>query len=111
MFCPHCGKEYSAQANFCCDRGAALGTPVSSTARKLRRSRTDKRIAGVCGGFASYFGIDATLIRIIWLMLVIFAGCGILAYLIAWIIMPQEPLPQAASVTTAPAIQQTAESH
>lgn len=111
MFCPHCGKEYSAQANFCCDRGAALGTPVSSTARKLTRSRTDKRIAGVCGGFASYFGIDATLIRIIWLMLVIFAGCGILAYLIAWIIMLQEPLPQAASVTTAPAIQQTAESH
>lgn len=49
----------------------------------------DKKLAGVCGGFAEYFGIDPTLIRIIWLVLVVCGGVGLLAYLICWALMPQ----------------------
>jgi phage shock protein C len=59
--------------------------------KKLVRSRTDKKIAGVCGGFADYLDIDATLVRLIWLMLAFFGGWGLIGYLIAWIIMPEAP--------------------
>ena len=97
MFCPQCGKEYPQRVNFCCHCGTALCAPVCIVAKKLTRSRTDKKIAGVCGGFANYFELDVTLVRIIWLMLAVFGGWGILGYLIAWIVMPEEPLPQAAA--------------
>jgi len=56
--------------------------------KKLYRSTDNKIIAGVCGGLADYFGLDATLIRIVWVLLVLLAGTGILAYIIAWILMP-----------------------
>jgi phage shock protein PspC (stress-responsive transcriptional regulator) len=51
-------------------------------------------IAGICAGFAEYLELDPTLVRILWVMLVIFGGCGLLGYIIAWIIMPEEPLAQ-----------------
>jgi phage shock protein PspC (stress-responsive transcriptional regulator) len=50
----------------------------------------NKKIAGVCAGFANYFGIDVTLIRILWLLSLIVAGTGFLAYIVAWIAMPRE---------------------
>ena len=50
----------------------------------------DKKLLGVCSGFAEYFGLDVTLIRIIWVLLVLLAGTGILAYLICWLIMPKQ---------------------
>jgi len=56
-------------------------------AKKLYLS-SDKKIAGVCAGFAEYFDIDPTLVRIIWLVAVLCAGVGLLAYLICWAIMP-----------------------
>ena len=56
--------------------------------KKLYRSTENKIIAGVCGGLADYFGLDATLMRIIWVLLILMAGTGILAYIIAWILMP-----------------------
>ena len=56
--------------------------------KKLYRSTENKIIAGVCGGLADYFGLDATLMRIIWILLVLMAGTGLLAYIIAWILMP-----------------------
>ena len=59
--------------------------------KKLYRSRTDKKLFGVCGGFAEYFEIDATIIRLILALLVVFAGFGVLAYLIAALIMPEAP--------------------
>lgn len=59
--------------------------------KKLYRVKDGKKIAGVCGGIAEYFEKDATLIRLIWIILTIFAGCGILAYIIAAIIMPSKP--------------------
>ncbi len=59
--------------------------------KKLYRSRNDKMIAGVCAGLADYFGIDPTIVRIIFIILV-FAGLGgILVYAILWIITPEEP--------------------
>ena len=44
--------------------------------KKLYRSRTDKKLAGVCGGVAKFFGIDSTIIRLIWVLAVLFAGSG-----------------------------------
>ena len=111
MFCPQCGKEYSERVNFCNQCGAALAARPHGAAKKLERSRTDKRIAGVCGGFASYFEMDATLIRIVWLLLVIFGGCGVLAYLIAWIVMPLEPLLGVADVAPHAELTPSPQSH
>ncbi|MCK8824078.1 PspC domain-containing protein [Fuchsiella alkaliacetigena] len=58
--------------------------------KKLRRSRDDKKIAGICGGLAEYFGIDSTIVRLFWGLMVISLGTGVLVYILAWIIMPKE---------------------
>lgn len=57
--------------------------------RKLYRSTTDKMVAGICGGIAEYFDIDSTIIRLIWILLFIGAGSGIIAYIICWIVIPK----------------------
>ena len=60
--------------------------------RKLYRSRTDKKLFGVLGGLAKYFNIDATVLRIIYVLLSLFVlGCPIIIYLIAALIIPEEP--------------------
>lgn len=59
--------------------------------KKLYRSLTDKKIAGVCGGMAEYLNVDSTVLRLIWLASVLLAGCGGLLYLIAWFVIPEEP--------------------
>lgn len=59
--------------------------------KKLYRSSTNKMIGGVCGGLGDYFDIDPTLVRILAVSAVLFAGTGVLAYIIGWIIIPQEP--------------------
>lgn len=60
--------------------------------KKLYRSNSDKMIAGVCGGLGQYFGIDPTLIRLIFALLVVFGvGSGILLYIILAIVVPLEP--------------------
>lgn len=58
--------------------------------KKLYKSERDKKIAGVCGGIAEYFNIDSTLVRLGWIILCCFAGAGVLAYIIAAIVMPKE---------------------
>ncbi len=60
----------------------------TSSHSKLFRSNSDKVIGGVCGGLGQYFDIDSTLIRIIFVLLAVFGGGGILAYFILWIIVP-----------------------
>lgn len=60
--------------------------------KKLYRSVSDKKIAGVCGGLAKYFGVDSTVVRLVWAAAVILAGAGLLLYLIAWVLIPQEPI-------------------
>ena len=59
--------------------------------KKLYRSKSDKKIAGVCAGLAKYLNIDVTLIRLIWAMVVICGGAGLLAYLICALVIPEEP--------------------
>ena len=61
-----------------------------NTSRRLYRSRADRKIAGVCGGIAAYFGIDPVIPRLIWVFLALGAGIGILAYLICWLVIPRE---------------------
>ena len=59
--------------------------------KKLYKSSTDKKLAGVCGGIAEYFGIDSTLVRLGWVVFSLLGGSGLLAYIIAAIIMPDQP--------------------
>jgi phage shock protein C len=59
--------------------------------RKLYRSRSNRQVAGVCGGLAQYFGIDATLIRVLFVVLAVLGGSGIVLYLALWVIVPSEP--------------------
>ncbi len=56
----------------------------------LRRSRTDRSIAGVCGGLANYFGIDSTILRIVMLCLILFGGMSLWVYIIMWLLIPEE---------------------
>ena len=56
----------------------------------LRRSRTDRSIAGVCGGLANYFGIDSTILRIVMLCLIIFGGMSLWVYIVMWLLIPEE---------------------
>lgn len=60
--------------------------------KKLYKSTTDKKIAGVCGGVAEYFGLDSTLVRIGYAALIIFAGTGLLLYIICALVMPDRPM-------------------
>lgn len=57
--------------------------------KRLYRSKTDVKLAGVCGGIAEYFDIDPTLVRLGWILFILMGGSGILGYIIAWLIMPQ----------------------
>lgn len=59
--------------------------------KKLYRSREDKKIAGVCGGIAEYFGWDSTIVRFAAAVLMFVWGTGLLAYVLAWIIIPEKP--------------------
>jgi phage shock protein C len=59
--------------------------------KKLMRSTTDRMVAGVCGGLAEYFDIDATLVRVLFVIVTLFGGSGILIYLVLWIVMPEQP--------------------
>ncbi len=59
--------------------------------RVLRRSLTDRSIAGVCGGLARFFSVDATLIRLLMLLLILCGGLSIWAYVVLWIVIPEEP--------------------
>jgi len=102
MYCNYCGKVIQDDANIC----AYCGTRVGSVAgrRKLMRPRGDRKIAGVCAGFAEYFDLDVTVVRVVWLIVAFFGGGGFLAYVIAWIVIPEEPeyVPAAPPATVSP---------
>ncbi|WP_158755274.1 PspC domain-containing protein [Dyella sp. S184] len=59
--------------------------------KRLYRSRNDRKLAGVCGGIAEYYGWDPTLVRVAWIVLTLLGGSGILIYLIMWLVMPEAP--------------------
>lgn len=58
--------------------------------KRLTKSSVDKKFFGVCGGIAEYFDIDSTIVRLIWALLVVFGGVGLIAYLIAALILPKD---------------------
>ena len=58
--------------------------------KQLRRSRTNRSIAGVCGGIAEYLGIDTTILRIAMLFLILFGGMSLWVYIILWLLIPEE---------------------
>lgn len=58
--------------------------------KRLCKSSTDKKVCGVCGGIANYFDVDPTVIRLIWVIFTLVGGSGLIAYIIAAIIMPDE---------------------
>lgn len=59
--------------------------------KKLYRSRENRKVGGVCGGIAEYFGFDPTLVRLGAIVLIFIWGAGILAYIVAWAIIPERP--------------------
>ena len=60
-------------------------------AKRIYRSSKEKILGGVCGGLGQYLEVDPVLVRLIWVLTVLLAGTGILAYIIAWILIPKEP--------------------
>jgi phage shock protein C len=120
MYCSSCGREIANESNFCYLCGARQTSATNYTYprphRQLERSVTDSKIAGVCGGLAEYWDMDSTMVRLVWVLLVIFPipfVPAILGYFVAWIVMPkasypvyaqaQAPVPPGGSQTQAPA--------
>lgn len=103
MYCTQCGKETRDTDRFCGQCGVATGVegappgPTYSAApfppKRLVLSRRDKKLGGVCAGFAEYLGWDVTIVRLLYLCGVVYScGLALLAYLIAWIVIPAEPM-------------------
>ena len=59
--------------------------------KKIYRSKTDAKLAGVCGGIAKYFDIDSTIIRLLWVVITLAGGSGLIAYIICALVIPEEP--------------------
>ncbi len=98
MLCPRCQDEAPDGSRFCCNCGAQFADQAPPPAggfaappKRLMRSSSDKKIGGVCAGLADYFDLDPTIVRIIWLLAVFFAGTGFLVYIVLWIALPLAP--------------------
>jgi phage shock protein C len=94
MFCTQCGNQLGDKDRFCsqCARSTGLGDPSGVERDLLTRDLQNKKIAGVCAGFARYLDVDPVLVRVVWLALAFGAGIGFIGYLIAWIVMPKDPI-------------------
>jgi phage shock protein C len=92
MFCTQCGNQLEDRDRFCsqCARPTGLAHPPAAARQLLTRDMQNKKIAGVCSGFARYLDVDPVLIRIVWLALAFGTGLGFIGYLIAWIVMPKD---------------------
>jgi phage shock protein C len=99
MVCPNCQKEIVDGSKFCYNCGTKLAADAAAPApsyvpppaKRLMRSSRDKKIGGVCAGLADYFDLDPTIVRVVWLLSVLFAGTGFLVYIILWIVLPLAP--------------------
>ncbi len=114
MYCTQCGRELMESVKFCSECGKAARsysvfpqTPPVPLSRPMR----EKRIAGVCAGFARYLGVDVTLVRIVWLVVALLAGVGFIVYLAAWIAMPKDEGTSLAPVSRTSPSNQEPESH
>jgi phage shock protein C len=108
MFCTKCGVQLEERDGYCYDCGTPTGRQKESVTNRLRlmRTRSDRKIAGVAGGMGKYLDVDPTLMRVLWLLL-FFAlpPAGLIGYIAAWIVMPQEPesyVPSAANQAAPP---------
>ncbi len=92
MYCTRCGTQLSNDDNFCARCGTPARPEVSRVVVRpqLSRPMDQKKIAGVCAGFARYLDIDVTVVRIVWLAIALCTGVGFIAYLVAWILMPKD---------------------
>ena len=89
MYCNYCGKVIQDDANVCAYCGIRVGAARARTS--LMRPRQGRKVAGVCLGFSEYFDIDVSLVRVVWLVTAIMTCVGFIPYVIAWIVMPDEP--------------------
>ncbi len=109
MFCTQCGTALEEKHLYCfnCGKPAKAGLKPAAAPRsekRFERLMNEKKIAGVCAGVARYLSLDVTLVRVIWLLMFLVAGTGLLAYIVCWIIMPKEyePAPPVATQTAVP---------
>jgi phage shock protein C len=91
MYCTQCGRELRDDDRFCSGCGLrAQGSKPASPPPALMLDKANKKVAGVCAGFARYFDTDVTLMRVLWLGIALCTGVGFLAYLAAWIVLPSD---------------------
>jgi phage shock protein C len=114
MFCSSCGKEIPVDARFCAHCGTQVGgyyEPVRPPVPGLYRSRSQRMIAGLCGGLSATYGWDLSVVRLIAVLGLLFSGPVIFsAYIIAWMVVPEEPFfttPVAPPVTAPSAAEAT----
>lgn len=107
MNCTVCGRPSETTAQFCSSCGTSLvgtrvparATPVAS---RLVRPREGRMVAGVCAGFAEAYGWDVTIVRLLVVISVLFAGLPVLAYVVAWVVMPNAQYALAAQTGAGP---------
>jgi phage shock protein C len=104
MYCNYCGKLIQDDAAVCAYCGVRVGSSLART--RLVRPRLGRKVAGVCLGFAEYFDVDVSLVRVVWLITALMTCVGFIPYVLAWIVMPEEPLLLSAPVTAQPATNQ-----
>ena len=94
LFCSNCGKSMGDDAHFCSACGRQLYThPVQFAQTRLIRPRQGRMIAGVCQGLANNYGWDVVWVRVITVLATIFSsGAGLIAYIVFWLVMPEELL-------------------
>jgi phage shock protein C len=99
MFCTKCGHELQESDLFCAKCGKATRPGYGPAGPILSRPMDQKRLGGVCAGFARYFDMDVTLMRILWIAgFILSGGLVFVVYICAWILMPRDwPAPPAAT--------------
>lgn len=95
MFCTRCGVQLEERDHFCYECGTATGRgPMPFPQKRLVRKVTDRKLAGVCAGFADYIDADPIIVRLLWILLSLgLPPAGLLGYVIAWIVVPKEQPP------------------
>ena len=105
MYCTKCGFELRDDDRFCsrCGNRTAVGAVIETPPRPLLLDKRNKKIGGVCAGFARYLGVDVVLMRVLWLGIALCTGVGFLAYLAAWIVIPSDYGVETREMTVRPA--------
>lgn len=99
MYCTDCGYQMQSTEVYCAQCGHKAGTAAGQTGSskqppqpRLMRSISNKKIAGVCAGLARQYDWDVTLVRLAFLLGIVFHGIGLLVYILAWITMPRDDM-------------------